>query len=296
MLDSAGLKRSKVILEKDEADRRAMVYSPREFPAQVSQAAVEFVKFQTEQENPDFKIDRVVSVTTGIAELEKLALSERVETEALERLKGLQEEAYKQGYDLGRDEGQETAYREKSEEMQMQISRLDAIVHQLETLKMDLVKQNEASLVQLTFELAKKMALTEISIKPDIILNVLSQAAGAAQAEESMTIRLSDEDVASIESNKARLGKEFEFIKKARLEGSPEIQKGGCVIVTNYGQVDSTIEMRLKKIWESLSEMLSKRLDTIEASVAQDSRSEGNSQDQAEDKTEPQDGSSSGET
>jgi XTP/dITP diphosphohydrolase len=36
---------------------------------------------RTEHENPDFRIDRVVSITAGIDELEKMSLSERVESE-----------------------------------------------------------------------------------------------------------------------------------------------------------------------------------------------------------------------
>ncbi len=264
MLNAArpnGMTKSKSILTKDEAETRALEYKPRDFPFRPSAAAVEFVRIQTEQENPEFQVDHVVSVTSGIAELEKHSLSERVETEALEKLKTLQEEAYRQGYDLGRDEGQESAYREKNEELAEKLSKLDRIIHGLETLKADLVKQNEGSLVTLSFEMAKRMALAEISMNRETILRVLEQAAQSAQDEESMTIRMAESDFAFIEESKARLGKEFEFIRKARLESAAGMQPGGCVIMTNYGQVDATIEMRLGKLWSSISEILPKRSD-----------------------------------
>lgn len=252
---------TKSILTKDEAESRALEYKPREFPFRPSEAAVEFVRLQTENENAEFQIDHVVSITSGIAELEKHSLSERVETEALERLKTLQEEAYKQGFDLGRDEGQESAYREKNDELAEKLSKLDRIIRSLEGLKTDLVKQNEASLVTLSFEMAKRMALAEISINRETILRALEQAAQGAQDEESMTIRMAESDLTFIEESKARLGKEFEFIKKARLEPAVGMQPGGCVIMTNYGQVDATIEMRLGKLWSSISEILPKRSD-----------------------------------
>ncbi len=257
----SGMKRSQSILTKDEAESRALEYKPKEFPFRASSAAAEFVRIQTEQDNPEFRVDRVVAVTSGIAELEKLSLSEKVETEAIERLKSLQEEAYRQGYDLGRDEGQEAAYQEKNLELAAKLSKLDQIVHGLETLKTDLVKQNEGSLVTLSFEMAKRMALNEISINRETILRVLEQTALSAQEEESMTIRLSEADLAFVEESKQRLGKEFEFLKKARLEGVAGMMAGGCVIITNYGQVDATVEMRLNKLWNSIAEILPKRRD-----------------------------------
>ncbi|CAN5462390.1 hypothetical protein BH10BDE1_BH10BDE1_08210 [soil metagenome] len=252
------------ILSKLDADTRVVEYTPREFPNRTSQVAVEFVKYQAGLENTDFKIDKIVSLTTGIAELEKISLAERVEVEALERLKQLQEEAYRQGYDLGRDEGQESAYREKSEELSENLKKIDRAMHTLEVLKTELVKQNEASLVTLVYQIASKVAMAELKEKPELILPVILEAAAGAQDEESIVIRLSHSDLDFLESTKERLGQEFEFIKRAKLEGTNEIQSGGCVIVTNFGQVDATIEKRLEKVWASVQQKLPKKSDIIQ--------------------------------
>jgi flagellar assembly protein FliH len=251
------------ILSKSEAESKAVEYSPREIPAKPADAAIEFVRMRTEHENPEFRIDRVVSITAGIDELEKMSLSERVESEALERLKSMQEEAYTQGYDLGRDEGQESAYREMSEAISKRIASIDKVVSSFESLKVDLVRQNEASLVSLVYQLATRIAMTEIKSNQETILEVLRQAATEAQGEESFAIRLSNQDIEFIESMKERLGKEFEFIKRAKLEGSDEIQPGGCMIVTNFGQVDATLEKRLEKVWTALSEVRPKTEDVL---------------------------------
>lgn len=254
---------SNTILSKEDAEKRVVAYTPREFPYTIGPAAVDFVRYQTNEENPSFKIDNVVAATTGIAELEKTALSERVEAEALERLKLMQEEAYRHGYDLGRDEGQETAYLEKSDELSDRLRKMDKIIEGLEQLKMELVRSNEASLVLLIYQIANKLAMTEIADKRELILSVLRAAAQDAQDEESLTIRLAKSDLEFIESNKVRLGQEFEFMKKAKLETADEIREGGCVVVTNFGQVDATIEKRLEKVWTTLAEKLPKTTDVV---------------------------------
>ncbi len=251
------------ILQKSEADTIAVQYSPREFPASPSEAALHFVRLRTEHENPDFRLDRVVAITSGVEELEKISLSERVEGEALERLKQLQEEAYTQGYDLGRDEGQESAYRELSSAISERIQKLDKTVAKLESLHTDLVRHNEATLIGLVFQLAKKIAMSEVKERPDLILEVLKQAASDAQDEQSLMIRLSPEDLNFIESMKDKLSKEFEFMKKAKFEPSENVQPGGCVIVTNFGQVDASIEKRLDKVWTTLNEIRPKIEETL---------------------------------
>ncbi len=258
----AGLQTPRV-LGKDDAESRVIEYTPREFPNRISEAALEFVKFQANQENVEFKIDRIVSMTTGVAELEKISLSDRVEVEALERLKLMQEEAYRQGYDLGRDEGQESAYIEKTEELASRLQHIDQVVSSLGILKNELVKQNEASLMELVYKIAAKISMSEIERNPEIILPVLQQAAADSQNEESVVIRLSRSDYDFVETAKARLGQEFDFIRHAKLEAGDEINRGGCIIITNFGQIDATIEKRLEKVWTLVSEKLPKRTDII---------------------------------
>jgi flagellar assembly protein FliH len=252
------------ILSKLEADTRVVEYTPREFPHRTSAVAVEFVKYQAGLDNPDFKIDRVVSMTTGIAELEKVSMAERVQIEALERLKQLQEEAYRQGYDLGRDEGQESAYREKNDELSSSLKKIDRAMQAIENLKTELVKQNEASLVTLVYQIASKIAMSELKERPEMILPIILEAAAGAQDEENVVIKLSHADLDFLENAKERLGQDFEFVKRAKLEGSDEIHSGGCIIVTNFGQVDATIEKRLEKVWVSVQQKLPKTSDVIQ--------------------------------
>lgn len=252
------------ILDKDDAESKVIDYTPREFPNTISEAAYKFVKFQAANDNNDFKIDRIVSATTGISELERVSMSERVEVEALVRLKSMQEEAYQQGYDLGRDEGQESAYLEKTAELSQSLTRIDSMIQSLVNLKGQLVKQNEASLMELVFKIASKIAMSEVARDPELILTVLQQAAAEAQDEESILIRLAQSDLEFIDSIKARLGQEFEFLRRAKLETSEEIQSGGCVLITNFGQVDATIEKRLEKVWQSVHDKLPKKSDTLE--------------------------------
>jgi flagellar assembly protein FliH len=246
---------SKAVMSKEEAEKVAVSFTPRRFPTVVSATAHSFVAFNVGK-NSSFRIDDLVAQQTGVAEIERLSLEEKVEREALVRLKELQEQAYEQAYQLGLDEGREKAFLEQQEVLAGSLHHLEQMLSNLENLKSELITSNEAQIVRLIFYISKRLVLRDIAANPDSILEVAKQAVESAQSEEHVTLRMSPTDFAFVEAAKERLGKEFDALKRARLEQSPEITPGGCIVETNYGDVDATIEQRLEKLWASISEKL----------------------------------------
>ncbi|MNU00700.1 flagellar assembly protein H [compost metagenome] len=66
-----------------------------------------------------------------------------------------------------------------------------------------------------------------------------------------------------MEELKKETGREYEFIKKTRFEPSADITDGGCIVETNYGEVDARIEQRLEQLWSVLEENIPKVKDKI---------------------------------
>lgn len=249
---------AKAVFAREEAEKIAVAYSPRKFPNVITPTAVEFVKFQSEQENPSFRIDKIVAQQTGVAELERMSMEEKVEREALERLKDLQEQAYQQAYQLGLDEGREQAFQEHKNQIQERLDSLDMLLTSIVQLKGELVNFNESHIVRLVTYVGKRIAMTEIEENPKAILSVIRQAIENAQSDEQLTVRVSPADFEFIEATKDKLGKEFEFLVKAKIESVETISNGGCIIATNYGDIDASLEQRVDKVWQTLSEKLPK--------------------------------------
>jgi flagellar assembly protein FliH len=258
---------AKSVLTEEEAQKIAVSYSPRKFPQTISAAASGFVSYQSAKDSEgfqsSFQIDRLVAQQTGIAEIERASIEERVEKEALGRLKQIQEEAYKQAYLLGLEEGREKAYQETSDMISSRLVSLESLVASVENLKPDLISFNESHIVRLAYTMAKKIAMDEIVEKPELILNVVNQAIQGAQSDESVTVRVSQQDLDFIDQMREKLGKKFESLKKAKFEASDTVSTGGCVVETNYGDVDATVEQRVNKLWDSLEGKLPKVSDTL---------------------------------
>jgi flagellar assembly protein FliH len=253
---------AKSVLSKEEAENVAMAYSLRKFPTTVSKTASDFVAFNAGS-GSSFQIDNIVAEQTGIAQLERISIDEKVEQMALARLKDIQEQAYQQAYQLGLDEGREKAFLERKGEFEEKIQHMEDLVGSIARLKADLVAANETQIVSLVFYLAKRLVMKEIQEKPEIVLEVIRNAVESAQSDENVTVRLSLSDYEFVEGIKEKLGKEFESVKSARIESSADVSNGGCVVETNYGDVNATLEQRVEKLWASLSEKLHKVKNVI---------------------------------
>jgi flagellar assembly protein FliH len=258
---------AKAVFSKEEAESLAIAFTPKKFPHSASAAAASFVAFQAEASRdgkmPSFQLDRIVSEQTGIAEIERISLDERVEREALTRLKDIQEQAYQQGYQLGLNDGSLKAFDESKSALEKNINHMEALLARIENLKRDLASFNEAHIVRLTYFMARKVAMSEITQKPELIVQIVKEAIEGAQNDESVVVRLSPDDFKFIDGIREKLGKEFESVKRAKLEASDDIHNGGCRIETNYGDVDATIEQRINKLWEALSEKLPRTKDSV---------------------------------
>ncbi|MNT47004.1 flagellar assembly protein H [compost metagenome] len=71
-------------------------------------------------------------------------------------------------------------------------------------------------------------------------------------------MRVSQAQFEFLEELKKETGRELEFVKKIAFEPSSEITEGGCIVETNYGEVDARTEQRIEQLWTALSENMPK--------------------------------------
>ena len=255
------------VVKKEQAEEVAVTYKPRPFPFRFSKPAVDFVQYQQEKgAETTFRIDRIVAQQTGIAELEKLSIEERIDREALTRLQEIKEQSYQQAYQLGLQEGRDKAYKETMAELSTRMGDLNGLIQSIKQLKSTLINFNEGHIVRLVFYMAKRIALDHIESTDGVVMKALTQAVEEAQIEEKMTVQVSPNDFQFIQKSLESFEKEFEFIKAAKFESAADVTPGGCRIVTNYGEIDATVEQRIERLWGTIAEKLPKTESRIEPS------------------------------
>lgn len=260
----------KTVFDKHEAENVVVSYVPRKFPAVASPSAQSFVSLQAADAGRRqgggagaFTIDRIVSERTGIAALERQSMEEKVEREALERLKEIQEAAYKEAYDLGLEEGRARAYVDAGGDIQSRVESLDGLLERLDSLKVELAVANERHLVTLCHRMASRIAMEEVQERPEFVANLILRAVEDAKSDERILVRVSPDDLKFVEASRERAASSGHSVARVKLEPSDSILPGGCVIETNYGSVDATIEQRIKKLWDAVSAKFPKTSDVV---------------------------------
>jgi flagellar assembly protein FliH len=136
------------------------------------------------------------------------------------------------------------------------LDNLEILLQSIGTLKKDLVQHNESHLIQLAFQMAKRLAYAEVQTDPSVVTSVIRDAIEMAQIEEEVTVQVAPSQLDFLETVKAESGRDLEFLKNVKLQAVEGITPGGCVIETNYGEIDARFEERVDKLWAALGESL----------------------------------------
>lgn len=254
-------RKAKSILSKELADQTVLEFVPMRFDLGTPDQAMNYIR--EKQRGSDFLMNDAVRVQTGVDQVEKVNEEEKIEAAALEKLKEIQEQAYQQAYELGLEEGRKEAFEKVSAEIAERMTTLDQLLLAVKELKTEMATFNEAHLVKLSFQMAARLAKTQLEGNNDAMVQILRDAVALAQDEEEITVHVSQSQFEFLEELKKETGREFEFVKKIRFEPNAELADGGCIVETNYGEVDARVEQRVEQLWKTLSENMPKVKDRI---------------------------------
>lgn len=243
---------SKSLLKSEDADKVTLNFVPQTFVLGTSQQALEYI--ERRKQGSDFILSQEVSAQIGVDKIEKGTEDQRVEEKALEKLKEIQEAAYKEAFGLGLEEGRTQAFEKNQKEIEKRMSELDQTLTLFKNMKSEMLSSNEAHFMKLLYHMCSRVVLREVKTNPEILIEILRQSVQLAQDEENVKVQVPKIQFDFIEELKKKSGREYEFLKKLNFEGNEELSPGSCIVETNYGQVDSRIEERLGQLWTVIEE------------------------------------------
>lgn len=251
---------NKSYLPKDEAATKVLEFVPQKLDMGTPEAAMEYVR---RKPGSDFRMNDQVQVTTGVDQIERADEEERAEQRSLELLAEIQQNAYKEAYQLGLDEGRTKAYEDVSGTIAEKMAQFTDLLQSLSNMKVEVLSQNEAHIVTLVYQMASRIAMAHLEENPAAVVDVLRGAVALAQDEENVVVQMHPDQIEFIEELRKQTNREFDFLKKIRLEPDAKMRAGGCVVETNYGEIDARVETRLQQLWENLKDTMPKVKDKI---------------------------------
>lgn len=192
--------------------------------------------FDSEQAR-NFDESSVSSAREGVKEIVADAINKAKE-KSLEIKALARHEGYEVGYTDGFQQGEESAVKEFAP----LLKSFQDMLTDLGSFRKVMHSKVEREMVEMILDLAKKVIHFELSTREDSIKEMIRIAVESVLQRERMIIRINPADKIHAESYRPELLQLFEEIKSITFEAHPSIEKGGCIIESNFGTVDARIE------------------------------------------------------
>ena len=159
------------------------------------------------------------------------------------RLAALEREAFTKGYAQGERAGLEAGGK-RAEAM---LRRVAQTLEELGGLRQSLVHETEREMVQLALALARRVVHREITLDPELAAALAHVALERLGTTAPATIRLNPEDYTIVAQDAARWGG-----APVTVIPDPSIARGGCLVESEFGSVDATVERQFDELSRAL--------------------------------------------
>jgi flagellar assembly protein FliH len=159
------------------------------------------------------------------------------------RLAALEREAFTKGYAQGERAGLEAGGK-RAEAM---LRRVAQTLEELGSLRQTLMQETERQLVQLALTLARRVVHREVSLDPELAAALAHVALEKLGTTTPATIRLNPDDYTIV----ARDGERWGSVA-VTVVPDPAIARGGCLVESDFGCVDATIERQFEELSRAL--------------------------------------------
>ncbi len=194
-------------------------------------------------------------VSRAKAEAERLkSEAEIIVVEARRNAEEIESQAYALGYEQGQKDGKELG----KKQYQVAIQHLERFLKSFKEETAMLSSAYEAQMVQICLLVARTIIEKEVSEDSELIKRVLSKALDRTIEGSSVTVLVNPRDLEGLDK---------EFLESlstpggnvVKLKADAQISRGGCMIETDFGLVDATMESRWLCLLEDISRQVFER-------------------------------------
>jgi len=128
------------------------------------------------------------------------------------------------------------------------MEKVDAALETLRAQADHLAEQARADAIEIGFQVARKILETELRQSPEALFALVRSAVRRAGESRRIVVRLAPDDAALLRSEEGRPA--LDGVTAARVEylPDPSLQRGDCLVETDFGQVDGRLATRLSEI------------------------------------------------
>jgi len=223
-------KREKILKEADD-----LAFSKIKSAQAQSNIIVEEAKKQAEKiiEDAKFEANKIIN-------------------EAQDNSQKIIEENRKKGY----DEGFEKGFNEGFEETKRLTEMLHKIISEIMNKRIEIIEGTEYQIISIVMLIVKKVIKVISEHQKTVIINNIIEALKKVKNTKKIIIRVNVDDLEVANQNMEKFINLVEGLKEIQFVEDSTVDKGGCIIETDFGEIDARISLQLKEIEDKILEFV----------------------------------------
>jgi flagellar assembly protein FliH len=163
----------------------------------------------------------------------------------------LRNEAETTGYDKGHQEG----YEKGVAEVDRLIDRMHTILEQVMKRREEILADTESQIVELVILMARKVIKILSENQKNVVMANTMAALKKVKTRGEVTLRVNLEDVKLTTANAQEFINHVENIQGITVLEDSTVERGGCIVETDFGAIDARISSQLQELENKILEV-----------------------------------------
>lgn len=179
------------------------------------------------------------------------AEAEAVLAEAQNSRESVSEEARKEGFSAGQKEG----YNSGKEESDRLINKLHVMISGVADKRREIIDESESLIVDLILNIVRKVVRSITESQKEVVVDTVLKALAKLKTSADVTLRVNFDDAALTTEHMKQFLKKIEKAKSITVIEDSSVDRGGCIVETDYGSIDARISSQLREIEDKIREL-----------------------------------------
>lgn len=178
--------------------------------------------------------------------------AQEIESEIRDKEAKILTEARRRGYQEGWEEG----IRKGEDEVKRLVERIQIVLNNAIEKRNEIFVESEQQIIGLVLLIAKKVIKVISENQKNVVINNVVQALRKLKSRGEVAIRVNLADLELTSQHKRDFIEMVEGVKSIKILEDGTVDRGGCIIETDFGSLDARISSQLHEIEERIVELI----------------------------------------
>ena len=189
-------------------------------------------------------------------EADKIIAEAKLEAEVLKaESQAIFDEGKKNAEEEGRTSGYEKGYNEGKAEVERLIQRTHLVLERAQGRRGEILEETEQDIVNLVLLLSRKVIKVISENQRDVIVNNIKEALKKVKIRGNVIVRVNLQDLDLSTEHTKEFINLVEGVKSFQIMEDPSVDASGCIIETDFGEIDARISSQLTELETKILEI-----------------------------------------